>query len=148
MVTARHSVASTRNWPPDPPAVGDLVLFGGYPEAYTARLAGKVDFGFAWLAGRLDAMSEENATLILRLETSLAVEQRILPGTDLSGMSGGPVFRVREAPVAYLEMVAVIYEYSSGMEMAKAHPLTLVEPDGRLVATGPDGEAAETSAWS
>jgi hypothetical protein len=136
VATARGAPATTRTWPPSPPEEGSLILLGGFPGAYREERVGEVEFGFVWFAGKVDSSSDRNVGMVLRLERSMPVgQERVPPDTDLGGWSGGPVFRVVETGIGYLELVGVIYEYCAGAEIVLAHPLTHVTASGEMATT-------------
>ena len=134
VATAGAAAAKPRTWPPNPPEEGSLVLLGGFPGAYRQERRGEVEFGFVWIAGNVDSTSDRNVGMVLRLETSMPVgQERVPPQTDFGGWSGGPVFRVVETGVGYIEMVGIIYEYSAGAEIVLAHPLTHIAASGNML---------------
>jgi|GEM_PF-5715751 len=66
-------------------------------------------------------------------ESESTAAARILEHADLGEWSGGPLFRVEEDPVTYLELAGIIYEYSSEYEIAMAHPLSRIALDRTLL---------------
>jgi hypothetical protein len=82
------------------------------------------------------AASEQNVGMVLEISTSNSVSvNRIPANADLGGWSGGPVFRVVDSGnIERLELAAIIYEYSETFEIALAHPLTDLAPDGTFLS--------------
>ena len=116
------------SWPPKAPAKDELVILGGYPGAYRFDRNGEIDFGFATFIGKLDSVSDQKMGMVLRIESSLSSGQNRIPSkADLGGWSGGPVFRIIESPIFYIEVIGIIYEYSQNFEIVFAHSLTFLD---------------------
>jgi hypothetical protein len=129
----RHIAATVPTWPPRPPSEGEPVMFCGYPAIYRKEIErGNVEFKFVWFAAKLQSSSERNVGIVLELKTSASYSSiGVPPNADLGGMSGGPVFRiVDEKGIERLELAGIVYEYSELTEIALAHPLTSLAPDG------------------
>lgn len=126
------AAATVTTWPPKPPSEDDPVLYGGYPGSYREQNNGSITVGFAWFAGKVQSVSQNNIGMVLDIANSVATSpERIRPDADLGGWSGGSVFRVvEENLLERLELTAIIYEYSNIYEIALAHPLTDLLPDG------------------
>jgi hypothetical protein len=90
-----------------------------------------VDFNFAWFAAQVQSSSSKNVGMVLEISRSISVcPTAITNDIDLGGWSG-PVFRVAdESGIERLELSVIIYEYSPINEIALAHPLTDLLPDG------------------
>jgi hypothetical protein len=127
--------ATVSTWPPKPPTEGDVVMYGGYPAMYRQELSGNVDFMFACFAGKVASASDSHVGMVLEIERSESISpSRIPPNADLGGWSGGPVFRVVDSNgIERLELAAIIYEYSAPSEIAFAHPLSSLAPDGNFI---------------
>jgi len=131
-VGPRQFASEVRFWPPAIATEGSPVMFGGYPATYrTERADGMVDFNFAWFAAQVQSSSSKNVGMVLEISRSISVcPTAITNDIDLGGWSG-PVFRVAdESGIERLELSAIIYEYSPINEIALAHPLTDLLPDG------------------
>jgi hypothetical protein len=132
LATAGGHAATVPTWPPVGPSVGDPIMLGGYPGTYREQLPGSVNFSFAWFAGKVESVSETTIGLALNIGTSISTSpQRIAAHADLGGCSGGPVFRVVDSGgIERLELVAIIFEYSTEYEIMRAHLLRDLAPDG------------------
>jgi hypothetical protein len=136
-VGPRQLAAEVRAWPPATATEGSPVMFGGYPGTWrNERPDGTVDFNFAWFAAQVQSSSSKNVGMVLEISRSISVGSTpITKDIDLGGWSGGPVFRVaEESGIERLEVSAIIYEYSAINEIALAHPLTNLLPDGTFRA--------------
>jgi S1-C subfamily serine protease len=105
------------SWPPPPPAVGDYVAFVGYPTDYRRDLGpGRVELTPVGGLMPVTSAAPGNLKCVLPRETLVAVlgSEVPAPGTDLGGMSGGPVFRVRPDP---LELVGIITDFGQNFDM-------------------------------
>lgn len=132
----KHQPATVTSWPPLPPATQAPVMYGGYPGSQrNPRADGNVDFGFFWVANKVETASKNNIGMVIDLGQSISVgERRLEQGADLGGWSGGPVFcLVDENAIERLELAAIIYEYSARMGIVFAHPLSDLNPDGTFV---------------
>lgn len=131
--TKQHEATTVPNWPPSSPSEGAPVMFGGYPALYRqSHSNGNVEFKFAWFAANVQSTSDRNVGMVLQIDRSISVSPIRIPShADLGGWSGGPVFRVVESGlIERLELSAIIYQYSESTEIALAHPLTSLQPDG------------------
>jgi hypothetical protein len=112
-------------------------MFGGYPAAYRhERSDGTVDFNFAWFAAKVQSSSDKNFGMVLEISRSISISPTpITADIDLGGWSRGPVFRIAdESGIERLELSAIIYEYSAINEIALAHPLIDLMPNGTFRA--------------
>jgi hypothetical protein len=131
VASALVSWASTVSWPPRAIRAGEIVLYGGFAARRRLEEEGSIDFYFANFIGRLQSASSERYGLVLNIgESQSTGAARIPEHADLGGWSGGPVYRIEENPLTYLELAGIIYEYSSEYEIAMAHPLTRIARDG------------------
>ena len=71
------------------------------------------------------------------LANSFSVSEKVIPPkVDLSGASGGGVFRLVETHkenqiVGKLELTGII-DFGSGLEIVSAHPLSKMKPNGEF----------------
>jgi hypothetical protein len=100
------------SWPPKLPSADEWVAYAGFPTAYRQD-DGKDRVDLAVVGGmmRVTSASSERAITVLERESLIAIrgEEVPPPGTDLGGMSGGPVFRVGDNE--NLELVGVVTDY-------------------------------------
>lgn len=131
VASALATWASTVSWPPRAINAGEIVLYGGFAASGRLEEEASVDFYFANFIGTLSSSSSERYGLVLNIaESESTGANRIPEHADLGGWSGGPVYRIEENPITYLEVAGIIYEYSSEYEIALAHPLTRIARDG------------------
>jgi hypothetical protein len=135
---SRFQPASISTWPPPVPLEGSPIMLGGFPATYRLeREDGSIDFEFAWFAGKVQSSNDQNVGIALDIANSISPlgGQRIPAHVALGGWSGGPVFRVVErGGIERLELAAAIYQYSESYEIALAHPLVDLRPDGGFKA--------------
>jgi hypothetical protein len=115
LIPAVTWVASS--WPPPFPNQGDYVGFIGYAADYRRNLGpGRVELNPVGGLMPVTSASPGGLKCVLPRETLIAIMGSEVPpaGTDLGGMSGGPVFRVRPGP---LELVGVITEFGENFDV-------------------------------
>jgi hypothetical protein len=134
VATAGCHVHHPPQWPPAPLAIGDLVIAGGYPGPLRVEKNALAEFPFVSLANRVRQASETHSALQLDLATSTwPPGERLWPGADLGGMSGGPLFRFHGDGIEHLELAGFIYEYSSDYEIIRARQGAQVARDGTVL---------------
>jgi hypothetical protein len=126
-------------WPPSPEVQqGDIVVITGYPGVGRIELGNETSFLTPWFLTRAHQASDSHLAFGLDLAGAHAPGGVGLPsGTDLGGLSGGPVFRVREEPLVTLELVGICYQGSCGIDVMRARRASAIAADGRIV--DPDG---------
>ena len=119
-------------WPPQLGAAG-LVLVGGWIDDLREEGDDETTHQFLHVAAYCDAVTERQIGVPLYKSSSQPWgDSPLLAGTELGGLSGGPVFQVVEDPLTKLYLVGVVFEYSPVYEIALARPLTLIKSDGRI----------------
>lgn len=136
MVTASgRDVHRPLKWPPSNLRPSDLVMFGGYPGKLRMPHERDVDFAFVTLIGRVSQTSDTHGSIQLNLADSLwSPGERLLPGADLGGMSGGPVFVVRIEPIETLELAGFIYQYQDSIEIVRVRHASHISAEGIVLA--------------
>ncbi len=120
-------------WPPPQPALGDLLLVGGWPWRMVEEDVHKSHHDFLNFIGRANVVSERHVGMRTYTSSSVPWGGRALPpGTNLGGMSGGPVYRIDLDSMVPLTFVGIIYEYSPGFEQVFSVPLRRVRADGSI----------------
>ena len=125
------------SWPPPPPAVGDVVVFGGFPgvDRGITRFA-HITFGYYSGGGLIDSVSDQHLTSIVRHEYMVELPglKKPGPGYDIAGMSGGPVLVVGRGDVVTWRLGGIISDGGTQLlEMVKAVRADLIAPDGTLL---------------
>jgi hypothetical protein len=138
-----HRVFLAREWPPQPLKTTEHAVYGGYPEDRRTVPPGKnpremtaqfVSFR-AWPHGS----SAEQVSFQIRKEelTWLEnVEKPLDDSSSLSGISGGPCFRIIPAENR-IELAAVIYEGRWDIGVVFARQLQLINASGRVAPMPP-----------
>jgi len=132
--TAGRNIATVSEWPPPAPRMKDTLLLGGFPKVYRHDLRSEMQIDFASFIGPPQSVSDERFGMVLDLANSVPTTSKVMPPqVDLGGCSGGPAFRLVESPFAYLELVGVVYEGLSELEILRGHPLSLIDEHGHFV---------------
>ena len=134
-VTANAVGVDVHFAPAWPPIVldGDVGIVGGWPWSLSSAEIGTVAHQFLHFAVRLQVHSADGIGAAVFTSTSIPWGENALPlGTNLGGMSGGPVFRLVAEPIMHLRLVGIVYEYHTEFELILARPLTLVASDGSI----------------
>lgn len=130
LATAGHMAGTVTEWPIQLPSESDALIVGGWPAVFREPTSeDRTDFGFLWVAGRINGVSDRMISINLQLENSTAISESFaVAGTDLGGWSGGPVFRcIDTGLIEHIEVCGLIFE---GSIVAFAHPLTSLNDDG------------------
>jgi hypothetical protein len=131
-------------WPPAPPQPGDSVFFAGWPE-----VGRSVDFAnmeatfqpYAYVGATIQEATADKFTIqfdrarfwgVTGLETQEQLEER-----QLSGLSGGPIFRDMSASGRMHELVGFITEYGVNWDLLIATSALNIRPDGRIDRSRP-----------
>lgn len=119
-------------WPPRADD-GDTVLVCGWPWHLSTPGQATNDFKFLHFIAKLQKNSDTQFGIATFTAESVAWGDHSLPrGTNLGGMSGGPVFRLIETPFTRLELVGIVYEYQPTYELVLASSVALVAADGTI----------------
>jgi hypothetical protein len=137
---ARADIHFATEWPPALNST-DWYLVGGWPWELSQTSRARDDHvthNFLSFITRLQNSSEDSLSFLTETATAAAWGPRGLPdGTQLGGMSGGPIFRVCESErIVRLALVGTIYEYHSDYEIIQARPCSLIDARGRLLDRG------------
>ncbi len=123
------------NWPTQPLLEGNAVLYGGYPGNLREEKLATAEIPFQSFISSTTAVSAGNITLHLdmpNLHWPFHENEQFNP--ELGGLSGGPVFRVIDAPpIDRLELVGFIYEYSSNLDVMFARPASHITQNGQII---------------
>jgi hypothetical protein len=126
-------------WPCAEVKEGDFVAFGGFPRLFRVPLNFRdIEFGsFSIGACRVASVHEDH--IVCQIEREYLVSPDNLGSShhalcaegqlDLGGLSGGPVFILRQL---HWEFVGTIYEYSLEYELLYIRPSKFISVDGRI----------------
>ena len=117
-------------WPPARPAVDDLVIYGGFPGNMRRSDLIKATFPLDSITGLVSQVTDQNLVIevdYLRLTDADGPQGNIV-STDPGGTSGGPVYRITDAPG--LEIVGFIYEQSPSNRFVLARHADAIASDG------------------
>lgn len=121
-----------QEWPPAA-RDGDICVVGGWPWSLASEGRNEATHQFLHFITQVSDASSANLGLALWTATSVPWGDSALPpGTNLGGMSGGPVFRLPTTGLAILELVGFIHEYHQGVELILARPAAMISADGTL----------------
>ena len=126
-------------WPCAEVQEGDFVTFGGFPRLFRVPLNFRdLEFGsFSYVGCRVASVCEEHIVCQFEREywvppVSWVSPIKELPDAgqlDLGGLSGGPVFILRQL---HWEFVGIIYQYSIEYELLYIRPAKFIRTDGRI----------------
>lgn len=132
VAAARADVHYAPVWPP---LINeeDVHIIGGWPWVLSVDGHGDSTHYFLNFAGKLSGTSDRHIGFATHTSTSVPWGgHAIRPGTNLGGMSGGPLYRVTERGLSTMTLVGITYEYQPSFELALARPLSLVNADGSV----------------
>ena len=134
MAPSGISVHYPLKWPPERIKDREVVLFGGFPGALREEQETKAEHPFQSFVSAVNSVSTENIGLHLDLPNlHWPFHEGDTFNADLGGASGGPVFRIIEAPpIDRLELVGFIYEYSTAFELMFARHAHHIDSDGSI----------------
>lgn len=125
-------------WPSEPLQAGELVLYGGYPGALKEFGPGTLDFAFQTFTWLVTEVTPTNLVMHVDFPNlySPGDEEKNI-NEHLGGVSGGPVFRLREhltkePKKVEFDLVGIVHDYHAGMEVMRARPISYIRPDGTL----------------
>jgi hypothetical protein len=123
-------------WPPAPLKQGDVIALGGYPENRRAQSEGRhpavLNTDFVSFLARADNWSEEHMSFCLDSSSWTWPDSEALPPQpDLSGMSGGPCFRLF-LDESRIELAGFIYEAYQGFEVIRVRQASLILSNGQI----------------
>ena len=119
-------------WPPAVDPEG-LVIVGGWLNAFRAEGENETTHSFLHFYAYTRNVSEEQIGVVTYTSKSIPWGSAGLPvGTDLGGMSGGPVFLIREDPLTKIVLIGINYEYHDSFEIVLARPLSLINEHGAI----------------
>lgn len=132
---AGADVHAPSTWPPRLTDDDDLVLIGGWPWRSVVERIGSSTHDFVFFIGRSAGASESSLGMATFRSTSIPYGTRSLsPDLNLGGMSGGPMYVLKQGLIARLELVGILFEYSpSPLELMLARPLSRIAADGKLI---------------
>jgi len=132
--TANADIHYPRSWPPSA-RENELVIVGGWISEFTQEHEDSSTNSFLHVFARCDNFTEHQIGVAIYPSTSVAWgDSALAAGTELGGLSGGPVFVVREEPLTEVYQVGVIFEYQPSYEIILARPLSLVGPEGEILS--------------
>ena len=120
-------------WPPKVDD-NDAHIVGGWLWSLKEEGEGETTHSFLHVIARLSSHSETKLGIVIAMSTSVAWGRNDLPrGTNLGGMSGGPVYRVSETGLFQLTLVGIVYEFQPSFGITLARPLSLIDDLGRII---------------
>lgn len=123
-------------WPPVV-ADGNACVMGGWLWSLSEDGDHQVTHSFLHFITRFQTHFQAKLGIVTGTSTSIPWGQNPLPrGTNLGGMSGGPVYCVSErAGLVQMTLVGIVYEYQPSFEIALARPLSLIDVHGSIRAS-------------
>jgi hypothetical protein len=123
-------------WPPEVD-LNDAYVIGGWPWSLIRESEAENSHAFLHFIGKLSSASANQLGAVTYTARSIPWGDEPLPlGTNLGGMSGGPMYRMSESGLATLTLVGTIFEYHKDFEIVLARPLSLLDEEGNIAAGG------------
>ncbi len=133
----KHCPISAEIWPPPSPRIGEKALFSGYPGIYRKERKEPYEFDVTFTHFGVSVQNINGPEFGMNLGISEAESltgDRLPPGVDLGGISGGGVFRVIEdGLIARLQILGIVIGGWAPYELVLAHPLTSINDDGTFL---------------
>lgn len=127
-----------REWPPQPVAPGNFVMFGGFPR--TKRVAitdDELEFGGVSSAGsEVLSVQPDVFTFQIQIEQCVTAFDRDGRGfEDLPGISGSPVLIARRSPggIEVIDLVGIFFEDYPAIDVYRVRPGSVIGADGMIV---------------
>jgi len=123
-------------WPPAPVSEGDFVSFGGYPgELRRATSFNELSFG-SYSSGASRVTAAHTDYLVCQFERGHWISHSFEPEpSNIRGMSGGPVFAIRQSGktgIVTHEFIGIIYEFSEDYELLYVRLAHVLDSNGRM----------------
>ena len=121
-------------WPPEQIRESDIVVVGGYPGNLRIEEDGRLGTPFVSFLARIAQTSLDHSAIQLNLEDAYWPDGSggVAPGSDLGGLSGGPIVRYRSEPVEYFEIAGFVYEASTTYGIVFARHASCVSASGQI----------------
>jgi hypothetical protein len=122
-------------WPPGDVASDDVLALAGFPGLGREQVDPDYFRFHAFTAGTTAVVSRGGPT---HLYTQVNLDQSIMSGVrpdiaeDLGGVSGGPVFVWRKTPVLIAELVGIVVEYQSSLDLLYVRRAACLRHDGTI----------------
>jgi hypothetical protein len=124
-----------RVWPPGDVAEQDIISFVGFPGEWRQQ-AGRFDLEFASFshsATYIESVGEEHLCAHVALEESTFLIRTRETTGFAGGLSGSPVFVLRNSQILTVELVGFIYEYQPTFDLLYIRRAKCVNVDGKLL---------------
>ncbi len=125
------------SWPPVPPQEGRGIMMGGYPGAERQTI-GKRDVSFGLFTALAVARTVTDDQISCLFERQYMVDTGVIqtmpPGTDLGGISGGPLITTLESEGHFVtfRLGGIISEANPELEKIFAKRVDRLQADGRF----------------
>lgn len=123
-------------WPPSDIKDDDFVAFGGFPGKWREFISfDEIIFG-TFSSGACRIASVGDNYFVCQFEREYWVESMKSMGYratnlhDIGGLSGGPVFILREL---YFELIGIIYQFSIDYELMYVRSTRIIQNDGTII---------------
>jgi hypothetical protein len=121
-------------WPPGPVSTDDVICMAGFPGVWREQLAAGYFRFYSFSSGAAEVVSVDDRQLVTTVQIQQCINQinHGLVFGSLGGLSGGPVFAWRQAPVLHAELVGFIYEYQANLDLMLVRLASVIRGDGTL----------------
>jgi len=124
------------SWPPGKIKAGDFVAFGGYPGTWRRNVSRYELIFDSYSSGACPVASVQKDYFVCQFEREYWIETLNKHGHNgmdlhnLGGLSGGPVFILREL---FWELIGIIYEFSSAFDLMYVRLLHVMSEERMLI---------------
>ena len=125
-------------WPPDDVNEGDFISFGGFPGKWKEQVSSGDLMFDSFSSGATEISSINDEYFICQFEREYWVESLDLKNGkelhELGGLSGGPVFLIRDNNgITYYEFVGIIYQFSTDYDLLYIRKAKFINKDGSIL---------------
>jgi hypothetical protein len=124
-----------RVWPPGEVAEQDIISFVGFPGEWRQQ-PGRSDLEFSSFtqsATYIESVGDEHLCAHVALEESMYLVRTREAAGFAGGLSGSPVFVLRNSLILTFELVGFIYEYQSTFDLLYIRRARCIDIDGKLL---------------
>ena len=125
-------------WPPDDVNEGDFISFGGFPGKWKEQVSSGDLMFDSFSSGATEISSINDEYFICQFEREYWVESLDIKNGkelhELGGLSGGPVFLIRDNNgITYYEFVGIIYQFSTDYDLLYIRKAKFINKDGSIL---------------
>lgn len=127
------------NWPPQPPEIGQGVMFAGFPSVERIiNDPNEVNFGIYFGSPLVTAVSDRNISCVFERQHWVDILGAGLPDAnyDMGGVSGAPLFILNREPIMSWRLGGVVTEFRANLEILLATRGDFILTNGQITSRG------------